>query len=853
MTMTFITALSFCVLAFSPNAWAQGEKKPQKSPVLADVQQLQEVVVTATRRDSSIMDVPFSVNVQSEQDIQRLNTFSLEDLSRNVAGLAIQNLGPGQSVVNIRGVSSGQIVRDQPGVKEQVGIYLDDTPISLSLFTPDIDLYDVSRVETLRGPQGTLFGSGSIGGTVRYITNQPQLNVNEAKAQLDLNTIDGGSNGGHFKTAFNAPVGEKAAVRVVTYGTQYPGFIDALREGGGVNNDVNDGDRWGGRIAFLWQPTSKLSVTPRILYQNIDMGGFNREEVFNLFANPYTDTMSNRPGQINERRPPVRLGRRQQFLMLNETFEDETMILDNVIKWNFDNLLEATYVVSYTKRDLLVSRDASALSGSVGVDFGPQPGGHGLFDTYPQDEVLRPSNLRDTTDVEQMTHEIRLSSNNDNAFQWLAGVFYSNINRAYSQRLPMPGYDAVLDPVLHAGLAKVCDEKTGECLDIPNGSDTFSNGFSERNSPYVSDLTYDLRQVAVFGEASYTFFDRLGLTAGLRWYDWKEDKTFKSGGSYSNTDAQNQNVTVSSDGFAPRFMVSYDVTDQVAVNAQASRGFRLGGVNDPLNQDLCGQANYDTYKGFEQFKDETLWNYEVGVKSSFKKVTLNGSFFYADIDNLGVNVDAAACSSRVTISVPAAHTMGGELELSVQPMDSLVLTFAGSYVEAEFDSTVRTTTDVVNESGEVTLPKGSVVAGIRDGNRIPSVPDWQLSASATYTLPGVLRAKESYVSTSWQFVGERITQSGDQEPGAGRFAHGLPYAGMTGEEVTDVDLTLNPYHLLNLSTGLVYDSWEFMFYVRNVADENPKLSFDRERGGRARLAYRVGQPRTFGLLTRIYF
>ena len=228
---TCITSLSLCLLTFSPNALAQGEKTPQK--MLADVQQLQEVVVTATRRDSSIMDVPFSVNVQSEQDVQRLNTFSLEDLSRNVAGLAIQNLGPGQSVVNIRGVSSGQIVRDQPGVKEQVGIYLDDTPISLSLFTPDIDLYDVSRVETLRGPQGTLFGSGSIGGTVRYITNQPQLNVNEAKAQLDLNTIDGGSNGGHFKTAFNAPVGEKAAVRVVTYGTQYAGFIDALREGGG--------------------------------------------------------------------------------------------------------------------------------------------------------------------------------------------------------------------------------------------------------------------------------------------------------------------------------------------------------------------------------------------------------------------------------------------------------------------------------------------------------------------------------------------------------------------------------------------------------------------------------------------
>ena len=809
MAMACIAALSFCIVAFSPDAWAQSEEKPQKSPMIADVQQLQEVVVTATRRDSSIMDVPFSVNVQSEQDIQRLNTFNLEDLSRNVAGLAIQNLGPGQSVVNIRGVSSGQIVRDQPGVKEQVGIYLDDTPISLSLFTPDIDLYDVSRVETLRGPQGTLFGSGSIGGTVRYITNQPQLNVNEAKAQLDLNTIDGGSNGGHFKTAFNAPIGEKAAVRVVTYGTQYAGFIDALREGGGVNNDVNDGDRWGGRIAFLWQPTSKLSVTPRILYQNIDMGGFNREEFFNLFANPYSSNTI-RPGQ---------LGRRQQFLMQNETFEDETMILDNVIKWNFDNLLDATYVVSYTKRDLLVSRDTSALSGSVGVDIG-----------FPTEAVSLPSNLRDTTDLEKMTHELRFSSNNDGALQWLAGVFYSNSNRAYSQRLPTPGWDSVY-------------EAGGSVI---GRLDQTNNGFDTTDSPYVSDLTYDLRQIAVFGEATYTFFDRLGLTAGLRWYDWKEDKTFKSGGVFSNTqskETQNQNRTVSSDGFAPRFMVSYDVTDQVAVNAQASRGFRLGGVNDPLNQRLC-RADYNTYRGFQEFKDETLWNYEVGVKSLFKRVTLNGSFFYTDIDNLGVNVDAGQCSSRATISVPEAHTMGGELELSVQPMDSLLVTFAGSYVQAEFDSTI-TNPDT-----------GAAVEGIKDGNRIPSVPDWQLSASATYTLPGILRANESYVSTSWQFVGDRITQSGDQE--STKFPSDPSVAGLTSNDQRNNlnfrdRMELDAYHLLNLSTGLVYDSWEFMFYVRNVADENPKLSFDRERGGRARLAYRVGQPRTFGLLTRIYF
>ena len=830
-----LALLPLVIVLGAVDASAQGQADTPKSPSVSDIHKLEEVVVTATRRTSTVMDVPFSVNVQEEADIQRLNTFNLEGLSRNIAGLNIQNLGPGQTVVTIRGVSSGQIVRDQPGIKEQVGIYLDDTPIAISLFTPDLDLYDVQRVETLRGPQGTLFGSGSIGGTVRYVTNKPQLGVKDVRTQFDLNTIDSGTAGGHVKAAFNAPLGDNAAVRVVGYGTRYGGFIDALRETGEIDNNINDGGRFGSRVSVLWQPTANVTITPRMVYQNIEMDGFNREEKFNLFANPYTTT-----------RRPVQLGKRQQFLLQDEAFEDETLLLDNTIKWNVNDRLEATYVASYTKRDVLVSRDASALAGSVGVDFGPQPGGHGLFDTFPQDEVLRTSNLRDTTELEQMTHEVRISSTDAGPFQWQAGVFYSNIKRDYSQRLPMPGYDAVLDPVIHAGLLKVG-------ADIPNASEAFSNGFPQRDSPYVSDLTYDLSQIAVFGEATYTLFDRLDVTAGLRWYDWEEDKTFKSGGSYSNTDAQNQNVTVSSNGFTPRFMVNYDVTDRVAVNAQASRGFRLGGVNDPLNRALCGEANYATYSGFQRFEDETLWNYEVGLKSSYERVTLNGSFFYTDISDLAVNVDAGACSSRVAINVPKAHTMGGELELSVHPTDALLVTFAGSYVQAEFDSTVRTVADVTDDTGNVTLPAGSVINGIEDGNRIPSVPNWQLSAIATYTFPGLFQSKESYVTASWQFVGSQITQSGDQVPGAGRFAHGLPYAGMTGNEVTNVDLELDPYNLFNVNTGLLYDTWEVMLYVKNITDENPQQSFDRERGGRARLAYRVGQPRTFGILSRFYF
>ncbi len=822
VAIRFFAFVSLFVLAFSLNAVAQEGQdsesgvQDEQTKTLSAVEEgsytLRRMVVTATKRAQLAQDVPFSLNVQSEDDIKRLNTTDLEDLSRNVAGLSIQNLGPGQSVVTIRGVSSGQIVRDQPGVKEQVGVYLDETPISLSLFTPDIDLFDLNRVETLRGPQGTLFGSGSIGGTLRYITNQPLLGVNEVKVEVDGNYIDEGSLGGHLKTALNVPLGEDAAVRLVAYGTRYGGFIDALKEGGTVDEDVNDGDRYGGRIALLWKPTENFSITPRVLYQKIDLGGFNRDEVFNLFANPYTDPAI---------RPRITLGEREQFLLLDEAFEDETLVFDTVVNWSIEDLFDVTYSASYIKRDILVSRDSSALTGSVGVS----PFGSGPF-TFPEAGVSIPANLRDTTDLKQMTHELRLSSGDDSALQWLAGVFYADVERDYSQRNLTPGYDALaLEHVLNR---------------IGVAPEDISNGFTDIDSNYVSDLTYDLRQVAIFGEATYALLERLDLTAGLRWYDWEEDKTFKSGGVFSNWDAQNQDITVSSDGFTPRFMVSYDANDNVTVNAQISRGFRLGGVNDPLNEPLCGDA-YDTYRGYQEFEDETLWNYEVGFKSSFENVTLNGSVFYTDIENLGVNVDAGDCSSRVAISVPESHTMGAELELSLQATSSLLLAFAGSYVEAEFDSTIRT------------ADGSAVVDGIEKGNRIPSVPDWQLSGSATYTLPGLLSAQESYLSASWQFVGDSITQSGDQVSGRGVFLHNLPYAGIPADQTTEVDLLLDSYHLFNLSAGLVYDNIEFTAYVKNLTDENVELSFDRERGGRARLAYRVGQPRTFGVVTRMRF
>jgi outer membrane receptor protein involved in Fe transport len=832
-------------LAVATPAWAQTVEEAQaQAAAPEDATQGDLIIVTATKRASTVQDVPFSINAQTQEDIQRANANTIEDISRNVAGLTVQNLGPGQSQVSVRGVSAGQIVRDQPGVKEQVGVYLDESVISLSLFTPDLDLFDLNRVETLRGPQGTLFGSGSVGGTIRYITNQPKLGKMEGLVEGNLNYVTDGDIGGHLKGAVNVPLGDTAAVRGVAYYTKYAGFIDAIGPAGG--DDVNDGKRYGGRLALLWEPIENLKITPRVVYQKVETDGFNREEFYNLYENQFTSPSN-----------PGGPGKRTQYLKLREKFSDKTWLADLTGSYDFGGV-ELTSITSYINRDILVSRDASALTGSVTISFA------GLEPAVAPAANL-PSNLRDTTDLKTWTQELRLASTGDGPLQWLIGGFYSNIDRNYAQRLPTPGYDAQAgDPFLAA-----------LCLDVPFGENTcrinnvdpllrtpfvssdaaIANGFP-LDSPYNADLPYDIKQKAIFGEASYDF-GTFKLTAGGRYYDFSETRDFISGGVFSNGDTQIGEKT-SSNGFSPRVILTFEPNSNFSVNAQVAKGFRLGGINDPLNLPLCSDADEATFGPFGgAYDDETLWNYEVGFKYQKRNITANAAVFYTDISDLQVNADAGSCSSRLVFNVPKAHTFGIEGEFAISPARGLDLSIAGSYVDAKFDSSVVTAdnpaTPLVDESG-------AIIAGIRDGNRLPTVPNFQFATTGTYTWQMNDNA-DWYVTASWQHVGDRWTQPGDQEPGAGNFGNMIffdPETPALFGDSADFDWTdklkLKAYDLVNLSAGIDFDSGlGVSVYVNNLFDENAKLSFDRERGGRARLGYNIGVPRTFGVTVRQKF
>lgn len=762
-----------------------------------------EIVVTATKRSDTIQNVPFSINAQTAAAMQRNGATNIEDISRSVAGLTVQNFGPGQSQVAIRGVSAGQIARDQPGVKEQVGVYLDETVISLSLFTPDFDLFDLNRVETLRGPQGTLFGSGSEGGTVRYITNQPKLGKTEGTVEAGVNVLKGGDVGYSGKAVVNLPVSDTLAIRAVGYGEHFGGFINAIGPAAGKN--INDGRRYGGRLAVLWEPAPGIKVTPRIIYQDIKTNGFNREDVYNLYYNPLISSSDVIP-------------ERTQYLKLREGFRDKTTLADLNISADVADNVSLTSVTSYVHRDVLVTRDASALTGSVYVSFaGADPAAAG--------GAALNSTLLDATKLKQFTQELRLASSGGAPFQWVFGGFYSHVDRTYTQRLPTPGADVYSQIFLDAAAPGVT------VADV-------SNGYGP-DSPYNADIPYVIKQTAVFGEASYKI-DKFKLTAGGRYYDFSETSDFKTGGIFANGDNQ-LNRKTSSHGFTPRFIASYEASKDVTLNLQASKGFRLGGVNDNLLQNLCTASDLTTYGGHPKFDDETLWNYEGGIKARVGGVTFNASAFHTEIRNLQVTADAGSCSTRVIFNVPKAHSTGLEMELTAKPASGFELALSGSYTDSKFDSTVAD-------------GAGNPIAGIRKGNRLPTVPKFQMAASATYTY-AVSSDIDWSATASFQHVGDRYTQAVDQEPGSGTFSNSLYYNPATGANgagaYTFGTYLLPSYNLVNLSTSVAWkNGLSVTLYVNNLFDETPLLALDRERGGRARLGYSIGSARKIGMTIR---
>jgi len=595
----------------------------------------------------------------------------------------------------------------------------------------------------------------------------------------------------------NVPIGDSSALRAAVYFKSYGGFIDAIQPDGSVDDDVNDGERFGARVSMRFEPSENLTITPRLVYQDVDLNGFNRSDAYNILANPFTTT-----------RPRVDLNGREQYTQLDESFTDEFLLLDLNIEYAMNDMV-MTSVTSYTDRDVLVVRDATQLTASI------TGGSIGLGeDIYTLDAPLD-----DATTVEAFTQELRLSSDTDSPFQWLVGGFYSQIDREYSQSLDVAGFEAL------SGISTAGPLAATDIL-------------------FFSNIPYDFEQFAVFGEASYLFTDRFTLTAGLRYFDFEENRVLNFDGIFADQTIGQRGRT-SSDGISPRIIASYSLSDDTILNAQVSKGFRLGGINDPLNEPLCSPEDLVTFGGRDSFDDEELINYEIGAKTTILngRGTFNIAAFHMDIDNLQATLTAGTCSSRVIFNVPESSSAGVEMELAISPTANLDFSVTASYTNAELDSTVTST------AADGTI---SIVGGIEKGNRLPTTPKFQMAINSTYFW-GLDNGWDGYFSTTLQHVGSRFTQIGDQSDGFGTVDLSVFPLGDPDQGIFSFDPELPSYNIGNLRLGVKNDNWDVSLFVNNVSDSEARLALDQERGSLARVGFITNSPRTFGVTARINF
>ena len=663
---------------------------------------LQEIVVTAEKHNSTIQETPISISAISGEQLQAQGISDVKGVIAEVPGISIRSAGPGQTELEARGLASNG------GSSPTVGFYLDETPFYPAPITPigrvviDPNLFDLNRVEVLRGPQGTLYGSGSMGGTIRLITNKPELDKWAVNIDSSVSyTPAGGINPG-FNAMFNVPlVSDAVALRVVF--TQqytggwinrdvlanfpYPGSPCAGWSGGCVRGNVlaaassqtitnvNWENLTGGRASLLFKPNDRFSIDAFGMYQTIRSGGYSE------YDQP--------PGSGFETH--------YQPANIPEPFNDSFGLVGATLAYDLDTA-QFTSATSYWHRSEEQTEDSTESMESVLATF---------FGVHQ----FVPNGFTENDNTNQISEELRLSSNGSSPLQWVGGAFYSKTDSSYINYQASPEF-AYLSAGGHAS--------------NPTGI------IYQGNNPYR------ISQYALFGEASYRLFDVWKATLGLRWYDYKTTSDQEQSGILSLTGNASQlfaNFQTSSHGYTPKFNLAYLPTDNLTLYATASKGFRPGGINLVIPAGLgCTLTN-------SSYSPDSIWNYEAGEKARFlnRRITIDSDVYYIRWLNVQQAV-SQPCGFSVTANAGDARSYGAELETSAQLTSHLTLSLTGAYTNAKINK--------VNPTISVADPN------LVDGFPILNIPNYTESTALSFAQPltstydFTARISNSYVGSS---------------------------------------------------------------------------------------------------------
>ena len=695
-------------------------------PVTA--QELEEVIVTAQKREQNLQDIPISVQVLGNKELEQLNISDFTDYVQYMPSVSVQVFGPGQNQIYMRGVADGGD-GNFSGTAPSVAIYLDEQPVTAIGRNLDVHAYDIARVEAIPGPQGTLFGANSQAGTLRIITNQPDPEKSESGFDLGINTVSGGDIGYSAEGFINIPLSERTALRLVGWYVEDGGWIDIVpgtqtfsRSGITVANSGNDDTNkntvekdhnsltnTGARAALGIDLNENWSATASIIVQSQKSDG--------LFAD-----------QPDEGGP----GQGKVLRFFQDDYKDKWGQAGLTIKGDL-GFAELTFAGSYLDRDIDYNIDYTAYAEySAYIEY------YYTCVYYDFNNCNDPRiQYENDSELKRSTFEVRLQSSNDSRLDWIAGFFHTDDKHEYFNQWVIPT--------------------------IPDGNDIpLDRNIQDREDLYfATNQVRETSENAVFGELTWHFNDKLSGLIGARWFQNKDELSGFVGSRFSCYDPEDGNRVGNGTSTSPdcgggldskhdditfKANLSYEFTDDFMGYVTYSEGYRPGGINREGSEVIP-----------QIYKPDYINNFELGWKSMLAdgSVRFNGAVYYMKWDDLQLtrfDIENYGSFLGLTANTNGANVKGIEAQVQWLISEAWSLSFAASYNDAKLDGDffVGTTDD------EPAAP---------DGTDLPFTPDLKYTLSTRYEFSmgdhdSYLRAAWNWTDDSWNdlFVDDRVQQ-----------------------------------------------------------------------------------------------
>ena len=772
-------------------------------------------LVTAQKRAENAQIVPLSMTTFSAAALQHSAISTFFDYATKVPNLAFAPTGDGIAAartVSIRGISGGDLT----------GMYLDDTPLPESM---DPRLLDIERIEVLRGPQGTLYGARSMGGTVRLLSKPVNLSAFEGTAHVGLSKTSGtGRANVTGDTVLNFPlITDRVALRLSGFYDRQAGYFKrsycADPAAAGVNcfplsggagttteEDVGATETSGAAATLTIKVNDDFTITPRVMTQTQSTFGFPLADVLSAPGNgvgypfgPFYADATELPTALK----PSNFSQARWF-NVPEGSTDRWHLYSLGLRWH-TSVGDLTASTSYYDRIVRETEDQTDyVWGAITSNFG------GLADcgndavTLNYCSLPQPGAITSIKDYQRFTEEVRFVSALTGPMQFILGGYYSNLHGR------LPGAAQIL-PAQVAGF--------DDALGGPNNPDY-------ANLLIASDYHTKIEEPALFGEVSYQPIPSLKVTVGARWTQVKTSAYgYQEGYAVGGPAVVDAPLSTTESNVSPKAQVDYHFADNRMVYATVAKGFRPGGLVPSMPAGEVGTptdcaANLQdidpnlTLEKARAYKADTLWNYEVGTKTSWlnNRLTLNAAAFLIKWKDVQQQIQLS-CGYQYRANAGAAESKGGELEVRAQATQHLELAAGVGYQKAQITEASDTSPQTV-------------------GSPLFQVPDWTGNASAAY---------HTRLNSEWalsagldlSYIGRSF--SGNNTPMAPR--------------------ERPAYHLIDARFALTHGGWEYALVGKNLSNERANLgdyrSFAAEAPGRPRLF--VNQPRTIGVEVRTTF